>query len=121
MAVFTAARDKRRWDWTSMIMVPDWTTAGMFAAALGQVAAKDRRARLDDLRMETLSEGLSVPALHVGSYDDEAELLRHMHDEFVPSRGLRMVGRHHEIYLSDPRRVDQAKLRTTVRQPVVRV
>jgi hypothetical protein len=104
MDTFTSARDKSRWSWTMMVMVPDWITAAMFTGAVEQVARKDRPARLDDLRLDVLSEGCCVQALHVGSYDDEAELLRRMHEEFIPAHGLRMVGRHHEIYLSDARR-----------------
>jgi hypothetical protein len=118
MDTFTSARDKEQWDWTLMIMVPDWITAEMFTEAVEQVGMKDRPARLDDLRLEVLSEGRCVQALHIGTYDDEAELLRSMHEEFIPRQGLRMVGRHHEIYLSDPRRVEPAKLRTILRQPV---
>lgn len=115
---FTDARDKTQWDWTLMIMVPEWITMDMFTAAVAQVAMKDRPARLDDLRLEKLSEGLCVQALHIGSYDDEAELLQRMHHEYVPSQGLTMVGKHHEIYLSDARKVEPAKLRTILRQPV---
>lgn len=118
MGAFANARDKTQWDWTLMIMVPDWITQDMFAAGAAQVALKDRPARLDDLRLETLSEGLCVQALHVGSYDDEAELLRRMHTEFIPDRGLRMTGKHHEIYLSDARKVEPSRLKTILRQPV---
>lgn len=118
MGSFTAARDKTRWHWTLMIMVPEWVTPDLFGDATARVAARSRPDRLDDLRLETLDEGLCVQALHVGPYDDEAELLRRMHDEFIPARGLTMTGRHHEIYLSDARRVEPAKLRTILRQPV---
>lgn len=118
MDAFTAARDKTHWDWTLMIMVPDWITDEMFTEAVEQVATKDPPARLDDLRLEVLSEGPCVQALHVGAYDDEAALLRYMHEEFIPGQGLRMAGKHHEIYLSDPRRVEPATLRTILRQPV---
>lgn len=90
----------------------------MFTAAVEQVAAKDRPARLDDLRLETLSEGVCVQALHMGSYDNEAELLRRMHHEFVPSHDLTMIEKHHEVYLSDARKVAPAKLKTILRQPV---
>ena len=121
MDTFTTARDKSQWDWTLMIMVPDWITAEMFSDAVEQVGRKGRPTRLDDLRLEVLSEGRCVQALHIGSYDDEAELLRTMHEEFIPGRGLEMVGKHHEIYLSDPRRADPAKLRTILRQPVAEV
>ncbi len=118
MESFTDARDKTQWDWILMIMVPDWITHDVFTQAVDQVAAKDRPARLNDLRLETLSEGLCVQALHIGSYDNEAELLRQMHHEFIPSQGLTMVGKHHEVYLSDARKVEPAKLRTILRQPV---
>ncbi|MHB1511305.1 MAG: GyrI-like domain-containing protein [Acidimicrobiales bacterium] len=117
MESFTDARDKTQWNWTLMIMVPDWITRDMFIAALEQVALKDRPARLDELRLKILSECLSVQALHIGPYDDEAELLQRMHHEFFPSQGLTMVGKHHEIYLSDTRRVEQARLKTILRQP----
>ncbi len=118
MDTFTTARDKAQWDWTLMIMVPDWITAEMFGDAVEQFGSKERPERLEDVRLESLSEGRCVQALHVGAYDDEAELLRYLHEEFVPEHGLTMVGKHHEIYLSDPRRVEPAKLRTILRQPV---
>jgi hypothetical protein len=118
MDTFTKARDKSQWDWTMMIMVPDWISAEMFADAVEKVGMKGPPGRLDDVRMEALSEGRCVQALHVGTYDDEAELLRYIHEEFIPDQGLAMAGKHHEIYLSDPRRADPAKLRTILRQPV---
>ncbi len=118
MDAFTSTRDKTQWHWTAMIMVPDWMTAGMFATAVDEVGAKDAPARLSDLRLEILSEGTCVQVLHVGSYDDEGNILRRLHHEFIPSQGLKMVGRHHEIYLSDFRKVEPAKLRTILRQPV---
>jgi hypothetical protein len=117
MSTFTAARDKSRWDWTLLIMTPDWVTPAMFHDTVEQVRAKGVE-RLDDVRLESLSEGRCVQALHVGPYDDEAELLRRIHEEVIPGHGLRMTGKHHEIYLSDPRRTDPAKLRTILRQPV---
>lgn len=118
MDSFTTGRNKSQWDWTMMIMVPDWIDAAMLAEARDQVSAKDRPARLDDVRLETLTEGWCVQTLHVGSYDDEAPLLDRMHNEFIPEQGLRMTGKHHEIYLGDPRKVAPEKLRTILRQPV---
>ena len=118
MESFTATRDKSRWDWTLMIMLPDWVDTEMFESTVAKTAAKDRPARLDEVRLERLSEGTCVQTLHVGSYDDEAELLARMHKEFIPDPGLRMTGRHHEVYLSDARRVPPEKRRTILRQPV---
>lgn len=121
MAAFTSARDKSQWHWTAMILAPDWITGEMYDAAVAEVGRKDPPASLGRVRLEVLHEGLCVQTLHVGSYDDEAPVLEQMHDEFIPGAGLRMTGRHHEIYLSDPRRVEAAKLRTILRQPVERV
>ena len=121
MDTFTAARDKSRWSWTLLIMVPDWIDDGLFRSAVEKVASKKKApARLHELRLETLSEGLCVQVLHVGSYDDEADVLRRLHEEFVPGNGLTMTGLHHEIYLNDRRRVAPEKLRTILRQPVRR-
>jgi hypothetical protein len=118
MDAFTSARDKSHWDWTLMIMVPDWIDDHLYAGAVEQLAAKGGPARLHDIRLETLSEGRCVQTLHVGSYDDEAGTLATLHHEFIPAHGLTMTGRHHEIYLSDRRRVAPERLRTILRQPV---
>ena len=118
MDVFTGARDKSQWDWTAMIMTPEWITRAMFEQAVAKVAAKNRPASLDKVRLETLHEGLCVQTLHVGSYDDEADILAELHHTYIPENDLRMTGKHHEIYLSDARRTEPAKLRTILRQPV---
>jgi hypothetical protein len=118
MAAFTSSRDKSRWDWTLMIMTPDWIDHDHFAAAVERAGAKNRPDRLEDVRVESLSEGRCVQTLHVGSYDDETELLEQMHNEFIPAHDLTMTGKHHEIYLSDARKVAPDKLRTILRQPV---
>jgi hypothetical protein len=120
MDAFTTARDKSRWAWTLMLMVPDGIGRDMVEAAVASVRAKGVPPRLDDLRLETLSEGLCVQTLHVGSFDDEADVLARIHDDFVPTNRLRLVGTHHEIYLSDVRRVAPEKRLTILRQPVVR-
>lgn len=119
--LFTSARDKSTWDWTLLMLVPDGVDTALVDAAVGRVRAKGAPARLDDVRLETLAEGLAVQTLHVGSFDDEAEVVARMHDEFLPAHGLRPTGRHHEIYLSDFRRVAPEKRRTIIRQPVTRV
>lgn len=118
MAAFTARRDKSRWSWTLLIMQPEWIDEAFVEAARRTVEAKGAPTRLHDIRFETLDEGRCVQTLHRGSFDDEAEVLARLHDEFIPANGLRMTGRHHEIYLSDPRRTAPEKLRTILRQPV---
>ena len=118
MAVFTSERDKTRWLWTAMILVPDWATSAMVEDAVAAVAAKRQPPSLGKVRLETLQEGRCVQTLHVGPYDDEAGVLARMHEEVIPGLGLRMTGKHHEVYLSDARRVEPARLRTILRQPV---
>ncbi len=115
---FTTARDKSQWDWTMMILVPDWIDAELVDAAVAQAGAKNPPARLDDVRLQSLVEGRCVQTLHVGPFDDEAPVLDRMHRHFIPSQGLRLSGTHHEIYFGDFRRVAPEKLRTILRQPV---
>lgn len=116
LAVFRA-RDKSAWDWTMMIAQPDWITTEIVDEALVAVRRKQLPA-LDLLRFERYQEGRSVQILHVGSYDDESPTLARLHEEYLPANELRPTGRHHEIYLSDPRRTEPAKLKTILRQPV---
>jgi hypothetical protein len=118
MDSFTTVRDKSRWDWTLMLMVPDWIDPAMFTTAVEHTGAKHQPARADDVRLQTLSEGRCVQTLHVGSFDDEADVLAQLHHEFIPGHRLRTAGTHHEIYLSDFRKVAPDKQRTILRQPI---
>jgi hypothetical protein len=118
MDTFTNARDKSRWSWTLMILVPEWVGEDMYEGAVAKVAIEKSPVRLRDVRFERLSEGRCVQIMHLGSFDDEGPVLATMHHEFIPGHGLRMTGLHHEIYLSDFRKVAPDKLRTILRQPV---
>ncbi|OZC83142.1 hypothetical protein CH274_09505 [Rhodococcus sp. 06-418-5] len=120
MASFTTARNKAEWNWTAMIMVPDWIDRRMFDVAKASAEAKSTSDASSRIRLETLDEGLCVQTLHVGSYDDETPVLDELHHRYIPSSGMTMTGKHHEIYLSDPRRMEPTKLRTILRQPVAR-
>lgn len=115
MEAFTLDRDKSRWDWTAMILTPDWITNEQFS----RVVSDAKGPVPERLRLETLAEGTCAQVLHVGPFDDEGPVLSRLHHEFIPEHGLRMTGKHHEIYFGDPRRADPAKLRTILRQPVV--
>ncbi|WP_134324883.1 GyrI-like domain-containing protein [Cumulibacter soli] len=118
LAAYTTDRDKSRWDWTAMIMVPEWITADMYDSVLAQVAGKTPPPRINDLRLETLSEGRCAQTLHVGAFDDEGPVLDEMHNRFIPDAGYRLAGTHHEVYFSDFRRVAPERMRTLLRQPV---
>lgn len=110
-------RAKDRWRWTMMILVPDFVPPDLFAPALAKAGAKLGTPPAS-LRREALREGQCLQKLHIGSYDDEAPVLADLHDRLMPELGLAFNGRHHEIYLSDPRKVAPEKLKTILRQPV---
>jgi hypothetical protein len=86
--------------------------------ALAAAGEKKQLPGLGLLRFDRYAEGRSAQILHIGSYDDEGPALERLHGEFLPANGLAPVGRHHEIYLSDARKTEPAKLRTILRQPV---
>lgn len=119
MSAFAKGR-KKSWKWTAMIMVPNWITKPMVKQAAKAVGEKKENTKLAELRHETLKEGKSVQILHIGPYDKEGPMLNRMHNEFMPANGLTFNGKHHEIYMSDSRKVAPEKLRTVVRQPVTK-
>ena len=121
MQSFTVGRDKSKWHWTMMIMVPDWLSVEMVGEAQAEAGKKKTLPALPMMRCESYEEGLSVQIMHVGSYDDEGPTLERLHSEFMPANNLAFNGKHHEIYLSDRRRVAPEKLRTILRQPVRRI
>lgn len=110
-------RRKDRWRWTMMLMLPDWVEAPAVAEAVETFRRKGGEVP-DTLRFAAFDEGRSVQTLHIGAYDDEAPVIRRLHAEFLPAHGLIENGRHHELYLGDPRRTAPDKLRTILRQPV---
>ncbi|WP_152189466.1 GyrI-like domain-containing protein [Georgenia satyanarayanai] len=118
MDAFTCSRDKSRWDWTLLLLVPSWVPAELVDATVEHVRTTKRPARIDDLRVASLREGTCVQTLHVGAFDDEGPVLERLHHEVLPARGLRPAGAHHEIYLSDMRRTAPERQRTILRQPV---
>ena len=118
LETFTSGRDKSQWDWTVMNLIPDWLTAAHLDVVRDRVARKSSAPVLDRLRLEPFAEGLCVQTLHLGPYDAEGPVLERLHHDVVPDHGLRLRGKHHEIYLSDARRNAPEKLRTILRQPV---
>jgi hypothetical protein len=109
---------KAEYQWTMMIMQPEWITETLISGAVTATAAKKELPALSKARFERYDEGRSLQLLHVGSYDDEAPKLKYLHTEFMPRQQLTFNGRHHEIYLSDPRKTASSKLKTILRQPV---
>jgi hypothetical protein len=105
------------WSWQLLIRVPEFITKKHLAAAVAKLLERDKGEVVSRVTLETLDEGKCVQVLHVGPYAAEEPTLAKMR-KFAADRRLSFTGRHHEIYLSDPRRVEDEKLRTILRQPV---
>lgn len=107
---------RETWNWKLLIRVPEFITDKDVSAATGTGAGQGAGA-MQEIKLETLTEGRCVQVLHVGPYDQEDATIAAMMD-FAKEKGLTLNGPHHEIYLSDPNRTEPAKLRTILRQPV---
>ena len=112
--------DATGWRWTAMILQPDHITLEMYQEALAQLRIKRPNPALDLLRLERFHEGLCMQIMHIGPYATEPAPIARM-EAFAQENGYRKHGKHHEIYLGDPRRSDPAKLKTVLRQPIERV
>lgn len=109
--------DKSAWKWTAMILQPEFVSPANVEAAIAEVRSKKNPAALDRVRFETLEEGGSVQTLYFGPFSEESPTIQRMH-QAIHAAGKKLYGKHHEIYLSDPRRTAPAKLRTIIRQPM---
>ena len=108
---------KDDWNWTMMIMQPREVSAEVVEQARATAARKKELPALSRLRFEGYHEGLSVQIMYFGAYADEGPTIARMH-AFIHEEGHELTGKHHEIYLGDPRRTAPEKLRTVIRQPV---
>jgi hypothetical protein len=105
------------WSWKMMIRTPDLVEPEELQRAADMLIEKGKAPQADQVRLERLSEGLCVQMLHVGPYDQEGRTVAQM-EAFAREQGLTFHGHHHEIYLSDPRRVPPERLKTILRHPV---
>jgi hypothetical protein len=108
------------WHWTAIIMQPDHISDSMYQESLEQLRKKRPNPALDKMRFETFREGLSIQIMHIGPYAEEPASLAKM-KAYAQDNGFRLCGKHHEIYLGDPRRADPAKLKTVLRHPVEKI
>jgi hypothetical protein len=110
---------RKAWVWTLMIVQPDFVTNKMFSETVAEVKGKKNPPGIEKARLEPFDEGLCVQTMHIGPYSTEPESVARL-DTFAKENGYRMVGRHHEIYMGDPRRAAPSKLRTIIRHPVAK-
>ena len=116
-SIVPSAGDAPTWRWTLFINVPDDATDAEIAQAIEAAARKRPAATLPRLQVMTVEEGPSAQILHIGPYADERPTIERLHAG-IAATGLRPRGRHHEVYLGDPRRSAPERLRTLIRQPV---
>ncbi len=123
--VSSTSRIKDNWFYTLMILQPEVITGELFDEGLEQVRRKKGDSPfLSKLRLETFEEGLCVQTMHIGPYATEPATVERMR-AFALENGYRdcvgLGGKHHEIYLGDPRKADPAKLKTVLRHPIEKI
>ncbi len=111
----TSSKDE--WIWTAMIRQPDFMLNDHLSVALELASKKNDHLNFNRIRLEEYIEGLSVQVLYYGPYADEGPTIEKIHN-FAFDQGYQLHGKHHEIYLSDPRRTAPEKLKTVIRQPI---
>ena len=114
-----ATLPKDQWRWKLMIRTPSFIKQKDLAQAVAVLLKRGKGEEVRQVKLETLAEGKCVQMLHVGPYEKECESIALM-QAFSEAQGLEFTGRHHEIYLSDPRRVPAERLKTILRHPVSR-
>ena len=112
-----ADSERGSWRWQAMIMQPEPIGAEVIAAAAAEAAGHKDLPGLARLRYIRWAEGRCAQLLHIGPYAAEAPSIVRLHNA-IAAAGYRPRGRHHEIYLGDPRRSAAEKLRTIIRHPV---
>ena len=116
MSVFVQEQ-KDEWIWTMMIMQPDFVTDEMVMGTSEELKKKKDPVSLPKIRLESYHEGQAAQTMHIGPYSTEGPTIQRLHD-FIEESGHSLRGKHHEIYISDPRRVAPDKMKTVIRQPV---
>jgi hypothetical protein len=109
--------NRRGWRWRAMICQPSTVDADIAERAIAQVRAKRPGVALERVGFIRWAEGRCAQVLHIGPYSEETPTIVRLHDA-IAAAGWRPRGRHHEIYLSDPRRTAPDRLRTILRQPI---
>lgn len=112
--------NKNRWEWTMMIMQPEWITTEWVEKVRQDAKKKKSNASLSEVRFDNYNEGLAVQILYTGAYENESPTIAELH-RFITSNGYQTNGKHHEIYLSDIRKTSPDRLQTILRQPIRKI
>lgn len=117
MSVFNPEKtDRNKWQWTLMLMQPDFVTRANFDNARKLSKKKKDNPLIEQVRFESFAEGKSVQIMHIGPFSGEGPNIQRIHNK-ISEVGGKLSGKHHEIYLSDFRRVEPSKMKTVLRQP----
>lgn len=118
---------KKKFCWTAMIRQPEFVTEEVFKWACSEISKKKPELDTSKARLQLFKEGLCVQIMHIGPFDDEPQTIEKI-DAFIKENNYKdaisdiqpdgIIRRHHEIYLSDPRKTELSKMKTVIRHPV---
>ena len=108
---------REEWHWKLLIQMPAYVDASIFEESVDKSFKKKKVALINEVCFEEINEGKCVQALHLGSYDHEDETIKEIF-LFMEDEGLKINGYHHEIYISDPMKTPQERLKTIIRYGV---
>ncbi len=111
--------EREKWIWTIMIRIPNHVTGDEIKQALELFKKTKNPSGFDRLYVKSIKEGQCAQVLHIGPYIHEKETIEKLHT-YINQRGYEFSGKHHEIYLSDPRKVVPEKLKTIIREPIAK-
>ncbi len=109
--------NKDRWEWTMMVMQPEWVTREHIEKVREESNRKKTNSMLSKVKFGKYVEGMAAQVLYTGAYSDEGPVIAELH-KFIAAQGYKPRGKHHEIYLGDPRKTSPERLHTILRQPV---
>jgi hypothetical protein len=113
------AGNRDKWKWTYMIMQPDFISQKDFEEAINKVQSKNKEMKLSNVHFDYFAEGKAAQIMHIGPFSEEHTNIRKIH-EHIAALGGKFDGlkeKHHEIYLSDMRKVAPSAMKTVLRQP----
>ncbi len=116
MRLFSAEK-KDDWKWTLMILQPEIITKGIAGESIETIKKKSTFDRFPKIRFERFVEGSCAQIMHVGPYAAEGPAIKTLH-KFIDDNLYNLRGKHHEIYIGDPRKSAPEKLKTIIRQPI---
>lgn len=108
---------RSEWCWKLLIRMPEFVTSEMMLSVQPEVAKKKNNELIQEISFEKITEGKCLQVMHIGPYSTEPGTINALMD-FMTENGLSVNGLHHEIYLSDPRKIESEKMKTLIRYPV---